>query len=252
MIRFNFVCHGLMWLVEDGDSIQILIPEIAEHSYRQGQPTLGPGALSDLEPGQDWKLEGVPSSRKALKDLLSPKDALMVKKSAFDIVPALARNRYSVPKPDRIRCFRAVEVDAGIFGSTPAATAHDAPLVSHDVTCLSYRLNPPGAVTIKGPAGRAFAVDSLLAAAWCLYAQPSAPENAHDIGPMNRILRFKGQTGNPDFRLAIPTASDKAHDVGKGTGIGKTHLLNLLELTTPTNSPETDKAGCQMAFVSET
>ena len=41
MSRFNFICHGLMWIVEEGNTIQILIPKIGEHSFRQGQPASG-------------------------------------------------------------------------------------------------------------------------------------------------------------------------------------------------------------------
>lgn len=252
MKRFNFVCHGLMWLVEDGDSIQILIPDIKPHSFRQGQPIFGLGALTDLAPGEDWTLAGgITSSGKPLNSLICSRDALMLRKGAFDTVPSLARNRYVLPKPDRIRSFRAAEVGSGIFGSTQPSTAHEAPVVSHDVTCLSY-LKVTAPVLIIGPSGPPISIDNPIAATWCLYAQPSVPENlSHDITPMNQLLRFKGTMTNPDFKLAIPTPSDKSHDLAKDIGLGKTHLMNLLELSTPTNSPETDRVGCHMAWVSE-
>jgi hypothetical protein len=69
---------------------------------------------------------------------------------------------------------------------------------------------------------------------------------------MNRLLCFKGTSLSPDYQLSMPERADKAHDIAMGKGLSKTHLMNLLELTWPTGSPETDGGGgCHRGGVSE-
>ncbi len=256
MRRFNFVCHGMMWLVEEEGYIRILIPEIEPHLYRHGQPDRGteavPGkpAITDLIAGEIWQMTGVASSGKSLLSLISPSNALVLRGSAFDIRIDLARNQYLVPMPDRIRNYRASESGNDIFGATDPAVAHGVPHVSHDVTCLCYD-HTPGAITISNGADKTYTLDdpNKIGVSWCLYAQPKVPEPPHDTGAMNRLLVHKNGS-NPDFRLAVAAVSDKAHDVTKGRGLCKTHLMNLLELDSVANSPETDGgAGCHKGFV---
>lgn len=253
MNRFNFFCHGLLWVVEDGGFLELLVPEISSHDYKHGQPANGLSGLHALPPGEDWELTGVPSSGERLLSMLSPQSNLVLRKSSFTIDRSKARNRFRLPKPNLIRKFRATEVPPSIIGTVPAAAIVRVPKLSHDVVCFSYTDLPPTAnVALLGPGGKSFPFSDPIATAWCLYSQPSTPEQVgHDIAPMNEILRFTGTQSRPDFNLALHTFSDQAHDVAKAKGFNKTHLLSLLELTAGENTPETDRAGCHLGAIAD-
>lgn len=249
-MRMNFVCHGLMWLVEDGDSIEILLPEIAVHRCKHGEPDF---RLHSIDPGVDWTLKGVKSSRKSLMDLVCPLDALVLRKSSFAVDSVAARNRIRVPKPDRIRNFRAAEVGASIFGVTPTATAHRIPAVSHDATCLSYHNFEPGeSIRFTSSGATLEPRPNPVAVNWCLYSQPENVEPVgHPVPEMNRLLRHSGTAIHPDFQLSFGTPSDRPHVVARQVGLSETHLMTLLELANPGTLPETDRSGCHKAFIAD-
>lgn len=253
MKRFNFFCHGLLWIAEEGDDLLLLIPEIETHRYFHGQPDLGLDALIPLAPGADWRLTGPPSSRLPLLSLVSTKHTLALRRSEFTVDPGMARNRIRIPKPNLVRTFRATEVTQKMLGTTPASAVHRVPQVSHDVIAFSYIVDDVlEAVTLQGPGGETHVISDLVASSWCLYSQPSDPEPAgHDITDMNRILRFKGTTTHPDFQLALATSSDGPHDVAKAKGFGQTHLLSLLELKHGVSTPESSRAGCHAALLAD-
>lgn len=249
-MRMNFVCHGLMWLVEDGDWIDILLPEIASHKNKHGQPDF---QLHTIDPRVNWTLQGVGSSKESIRELVSQMDALIVRKASFDVDFTAVRNRYRVPKPDRIRNFRAAEVSSSILGITPIGCTFGIPHVSHDATCFSYFDVDPNRLGFNSDTGVTLTPrPNPIVVNWCLYAQPDTPEpSGHDVSGMNRILKYSGTNVNPDFKLSLGTPSDRPHVVARQVGLSQTHLMTLLELAQPTTLPETDRSGCHKAFVSD-
>jgi hypothetical protein len=251
MVRFNLICHGLMWFVEEGDKIRILIPEIPPHSYLHGPIKLGLPHLIALNPGEDFTLDGIPDRNVPLRDLVNAGSMLVLDKSQFDVLSDRRRNSYVIPKPDLIRLFRAAEVLPTIFGKTPTSTALAVPVLSHDVVCFSY-LQTSGPVSIKKGTSTVATFSGTEPVSWNLYAQPTKPESEpHDITPMNEMLWLRATGNHPDYRLSIPFACDEAHGVAPKKGMDRTHLRNLAELHNSTEAPETDRVGCHGGFIVE-
>jgi len=245
MIRFNLICHGLMWFVERGQEIEILIPEITPHSYFHGPPN---GRIP-IHPGEDFRVDGVTAGTTPLRELVCAKHALLVKGSHVTTQNNNRRNGFFIKKPDRVRLFRGAEITDAIFGTTPRDTAMATPTLSHEVVCFSY-FGVPGDVVISRGATVVARLQHATATSWCVYAQPTAPEPApHDISAMNRLLRVNSTGQPPDYQLSFPFTSDKSHDIGGVKGFGKSHLMNLVELSTSPGPFETDDVGCHAGFV---
>lgn len=248
MIRFNFICHGMMLFVERSGHIEILLPKIDEHDYKQGQPDREDDLLT-IEEGESWELTGPTSGSQKMSDLISTRDHLCLSARKFEAVPGNARNAVKIPIPDRVRGYRPVEVDASLFGKgSKPSDAMAQPLLLHDVICFSYlsydkvRLTSSKGKRVAVPLGE-------LGGSWCLYSQPTRFERVHDIGNMNALLRRRSNQAAPDFRLARPLAADKAPHPAKLKGFSRTHLLNLYEINNPIFSGETEPGGCSGDFL---
>lgn len=237
-----------MLYVEQPDHIEILIPPVYPHVFRHGDPAAG--TVRDLDSSALWELKGPASSGKPLLSLLSPKYFLCLPQSRFEAVPANARNRYRIPKPDRITGYRLVEVDDRIFGTTDPSVAVERPVSLYAATCFSYLDVPAGGVTLTGSTGGFVSLNDALGFSWCLYAQPDEVENVHDTTALNALLRSRETGRPPDLRLSMPFVADKAPDPARLTGISKTQLLNLYELAHASGAVQTGEAGgCNDAFL---
>lgn len=244
MVRFNLICHGLMWFVEEGRYIHILIPEIPPHAYFHGHPN---GRIP-IPSGADFSIEGVTEGATPMRDLVCARHALLVKRSQVAVQAGSRRNRFIIERPHLVRMFRAAEVSDALFGTTPRDTAMAVPAFSHEVVCFSY-FGSAGDVIIKNGST---VVETLRGThnSWCIYAQPTTPEPApHDITAMNRLLRVNSTGQPPNYQLSFPFTSDKSHDIGGVKGFGKSHLMNLVELSANPGPFETDDVGCHAGFV---
>lgn len=261
MASLNLICHGMMLFVNERDRIDILIPLIAQHDYRIGDPARTPPPVADnletLASGQ-YRLTG-PATRngQALLDV-NPRTQLILHRERFDLKPTEAHVRIEAPQPDRVRLFREIDLSKpdhegqlpNIFGSTPTDVAFAEPRVLHDVVVLGYDSVPDGTSVGVSDVFTVTARDGAPANI-CIYSQvgplsrpkdPGSPVR-HETG-LNDLLVFHDDRRNPDFRLsAVRDADDAPEPIGDG--MSAVHMSSLFELKAFTTSG----TGCTAGFI---
>lgn len=268
MARFNLVCHGMMLLVESKDSIDILIPNVPEHSDCHGTP-VPPNSpppvrcrnnVRPLHPGQ-YTCSGLTSRGGRILDHISPLDHLVLDSKEVNVLWRQARVWIHMPKPDDIRLYRAVEVkNFDIFNGTPPHVAIARPRRMHDAVCLEYHDLAENTVvrigdwfdatlTYRGmqsnlPGGEFYENVMTL----CVFSQ-SRPSHAspHTTG-LNDLLDVR-TTGRPtNFALSrIGTCDGPPLSIDPQKKMTPCQLHNLSELD---GSPHaTDFTGCAGGFV---
>jgi hypothetical protein len=250
MGRFNLICHGMMLFVEKDDSIDILIPEIDPHKYRMGQPVNEAGlGLKEIALGfTEIKVPGA-SFTGAMSRILNFRNNLVLRSSAISVC-GTARRVIRVPKPDRVREFRAAEVGDDVFGTVDPSCSFEKPFLLHEAACLSYLNVPEGESVMIPDSGSTISLDADAGVSWCIYAQPEEPETRpHPTSQLNDLLCI-ARTSNThaDFQLSIETPGDEDYAPARGLGIDQTHLSSLIELKAAQSGQETEAGGCYYAW----
>jgi hypothetical protein len=266
MKEFNIVFHGMILFVERGGECLLLIPEIKEHDYRFGDPTVT-NKPPNLWPG-DYQVFGIAPRPKHDRFKQHKDKYLVLKKSAASPIQQLERISISLPLPDAIIPFRRVKPDKNrfgrngpvdIFNGTPKKIAVGPPKNVHDVIVFNYRNVNASDVSLRASDGTVVA-NGL--ATLCVYAQTGFDDAVLDIaaindgdpppsGPhrtgINDLLHYASgsQIAHPTFELSrIGTAQSAPQKPGHG--LSNKHLLNLREL----GGPLTDESGCVGAAIS--
>ena len=252
--RFNLVMHGMVVCVESGNMVDVLLPSIIPHSYMHGEPQVLNG-LWPLHEKDGFRIDGPVPGSTPLRELVSAFDTVVLDKAAIAVDSTHARNIYRVPRPDRVRMFRATEVNRGILRCLDVRSAVRTPRLLHHVLVFSY-LNVPKAVTVSrttpGAADvRVFNDPANFAESWCLYAQPNHVEDQHDLDGLNALFTY------PDGKSAAFYASHEGTIDGRFNpasvlGLNETFSMNLLELSTQAGAMETGGGGgCPSVVVVE-
>jgi hypothetical protein len=143
--RLNLIFHGLLGFVEKGDRYHVMIPDSPMHEYLAGDPEQ-PDKKYPLKnlgglPRGCFELQGVfncdgESCHPALRH------GIVVKGASVKPVNANARTILSIPKPDMIRPYRAVEsrflTDPASGDQTHRVMCNRPDLV-HTVVMFSYK-----------------------------------------------------------------------------------------------------------------
>ena len=256
MNRFNFVMHGMVACVEDGEMVDVLVPAIDSHRYVHGEPQVFMGLIS-LHQGEEFSIDGPQSGGTPMVKLLSPKDVLLLKRSDYDIDRSLAVTRHRVPRPDTVRLFRATEVTQTMRDSIGRQATLGMPELFHDVLVFSY-LHVPGNVRIVRTSGSNPGVvrefdGRRLAESWCLYAQPDQAEvHDHPIPGLNRMFISKA-TGVPAVLDALSHAGlvDGPCSPSSVQGLNTTFCMTLNELKNQGQMAQTGGAGCSKVVAVE-
>lgn len=231
--RFNLVFHGMIAFFESGENIEAVIPIVDPHRYKHGQPN--PATIMNLPAGK-LQLTGVSSSGKRLADLLEPTQEVVLDPRVARRTPgAPCHASVSLPKPDRIRLYRASEVDPGILGKSASWTLA-VPRLVHGAAVFSYIGVPQKAVVRLSPvdAPTMTSAVELMASdvtrdAWCIYAQPDTPnEQPHDISAMTNLVQDSAGR-HPDFQLSNAYPGD-SHTITSDLGFNEKHLYRLDQL----------------------
>jgi hypothetical protein len=253
MPRFNLICHGMMLFLEDDDQfIRICLPSIPGHAYAQGLPAQNdpqpdpvlPKGLHTL-PAGNFVLSGLTPVNRPLREMISPVDNLVLRKTKLQAIPEYSRTTIRVPKPHVIRPFRTVEVDDDVFGGTDPGVAMERPSMLHDVLALGYCNVPETTVISIGDWFTSTVGKNDIHL--CIYSQtPTELAVPHPTG-LNDIMVEKSTGRHPLLQLSMVGKLDGPPDKVAITPIDISYLLSLFELS----GEATDETGCTPAVLVE-
>lgn len=223
--RVNLIFHGLMAFVEKGDRYWVLIPNSAMHDFKMGDPEDDPrhpySALKCLPTGQFY-LTGIDGCQ-SISCSPPPRNSIQLQGLIVETSHEKARTVLSIPKPDVMRGFRAVETrDLDVATGDPTHLALTGrPDVVHTAIMFSYRQvigSPISFVRVRDVAGnpvdlqdqQTFTIKDAPIANFGVYVNAkldeikkistlSQSETAEHIAkhdePFNEMFRVKSPTG---------------------------------------------------------
>ena len=245
--RVNLILHGLMATEMKGDTWTVCIPlkgadpHHEVHAVRFGNPKSGMGVI-DLDSATDYQLLlDVANDR---PDPVIDDEFLFLKGSMLTRQPDRMWAQIQVPKPDRVRGSRAVEMNqqraVDQQSATPAAISRPLVVLS-DTIVFSYFGELGGGVFQGGKLKplRMSDVNGNL----CVYAEPPLPQELghHDHTVLLNNM-FQTQDGKP-LALALRTMEriDGA-SAWPSAGIDVPEMLTLVELAVGEDA-NTQKSG---------